>query len=229
MRSDGLIDDVFLSLIGSKLNLAAYEWLQARAALIRETGSQNQLSMIFAQIPRFASRELLGNEHEAIDAVLAAVPGYNISDWTVETLCRVWLLTQVPWDNKAAYLEIVDSLFTGAELNELVALYKALPLLRFPERWISRCEEGIRSNMGPVLQAIMYHNPYPASHLLEAAWNQMILKAIFTDKDVNQVFGLKKRLNPALSATLADYVQERLAAGRTVNPEIYKLIADKVY
>lgn len=231
MRNDSLakIEGIFLYLLEKRLDRAAFEWLQTRGALIREAESNNQLSRAFTQVPRFASRELLGAEDGAIKEVSNLLAGVDPGSWTVETLCRVWLLMQIPVEHEDGYLETVNSLFTGAELNELVALYKALPLLRFPERWISHCEEGIRSNMGPVLEAIMYHNPYPAAYLSEAAWNQMILKAFFTDKDVNRIYGLRERVNPALRATLADYVQERLAAGRTVNPDIFKLIADKVY
>jgi len=70
----------------------------------------------------------------------------------------------------------------------------------------------------------MYHNPYPATYLSEPAWNQMILKAFFMDKEVTKIYRLQERLNPALQATLADYVQERLAAGRSVNPALYKLM-----
>ena len=109
-------------------------------------------------------------------------------------------------------------------MNEQVALYSALPVLAYPEEWISRCEEGIRSNIGLILEAIMYHNPYPAHYLSEAAWNQMILKAFFTEKNVQQIVGLKQRNNARLAATLQDYIEERLAAHRTVNEEIYKLL-----
>ena len=62
-------------------------------------------------------------------------------------------------------------------MNELVALYSALPLLAYPEAWVHRCTEGIRSNIGPVLEAIMIANPYPSENLSEAAWNQVVLKA----------------------------------------------------
>jgi len=41
---------------------------------------------------------------------------------------------------------------------------------------------------------------------------------------VRQIRGLEQRMNPRLKAALEDYVQERTAAGRSVNPEIYKLM-----
>ena len=91
-----------------------------------------------------------------------------------------------------------------------------------------KCEEGIRSNLGTVLEAIMYHNPYPAHFLSQGAWNQLILKAFFTEKEINKVVGLKERANELLSQALCDYAQERLAANRMVNPDLYKLINNNI-
>ncbi|RZM01073.1 MAG: hypothetical protein EOO88_58185 [Pedobacter sp.] len=99
-----------------------------------------------------------------------------------------------------------------------------VPVYSYPEAWIHRCEEGIRSNIGTVLEAIMYHNPYPAKYLPESSWNQLVLKAFFTEKDVTKIIGISERKNRSLSETLKDYVEERQAAHRTVHPEIYKLI-----
>jgi len=73
------------------------------------------------------------------------------------------------------------------------------------------------------LEALMYGNPYPSKHLDEGAWNQLVLKAFFTDKDVTRIVGLDKRMNASLANTLFDYVEERRAAGRTVNLQIWRL------
>jgi hypothetical protein len=62
----------------------------------------------------------------------------------------------------------------------------------YSEEWKLLCALGIRSNMGNVLEAIMYHNPYPAAYIEEPAWNQLIMKAFFTGKNVNNIIGLDK-------------------------------------
>lgn len=223
----GEVEELFTYLLETRLRPDGYAWLKDNVSELHTTAELKQLNRIFAQVPRYTSKELLGWKDKAIHDLRVLIPGYDLSDWTVETFCRVWLLMQLPSRNQEAYVSAIERLFVGAEMNELVALYKAFPLLQYPDHWIGRCEEGIRSNIGNVLEAIMYHNPYPAGHLSEAAWNQMILKAFFTDKDVTKIFGLQERVNPALQATLADYVQERIAAGRSVNPEIYKLMEVK--
>jgi len=226
------LDSLFQEILARKLSPEGYAWLQAKGATLQEGVKPAELSRIFSQVPRFASRAIAEEVSQDMRAELSqdmpAAPAqlrlHETGEWNTDTLCRVWLLLQVPAQDKSKYVGIIDPLFSGAEVNELVALYKALELLAYPEYWITRCEEGVRSNIGSVLEAIMYNNAYPAVYLSEAAWNQMILKAFFTEKDVRQIRGLKQRNNPALKETLADYVQERLAAGRSVNPEIYKLM-----
>jgi len=53
----------------------------------------------------------------------------------------------------------------------------------------------------------------------------LVLKAIFTDKDVTQITGLDERKNARLAQTLADFAAERRAAGRTLPPNIEQLLA----
>ncbi len=90
-------------------------------------------------------------------------------------------------------------------MNELTALYGALPFLAFPEAWKLRTAEGVRSNIGSVLEAIMVRNPYPAQYLDEPAWNQLVMKAFFTDKPVHLISGLDERANPELARILRDF------------------------
>ena len=80
--------------------------------------------------------------------------------------------------------------FTAAEVNELVALHGALPVLAYPRKFTVRCAEGIRSTVGDVLQPL-FAIIYPAEYLEEAAWNQLVLKA-FTEKEIDRI-GLDKK------------------------------------
>jgi hypothetical protein len=132
---------------------------------------------------------------------------------------------QVPKDNRQEYVKSIEALFSAAEMNELAALYASLPFLSYPEQWRTRCAEGIRSNIGLVLEAIICFNPYPADQLDEKAWNQLVLKAFFTEKPVNEVIGLDERSNQELANTLCDYAHERWAAGRQVNPLLWRCVA----
>ncbi|NRF38896.1 EboA domain-containing protein [Pedobacter foliorum] len=221
------LNDLFLQIIKQNLSSDALQWLETKVELIKTEEKSIQLNLTFSHLPRLAGKQPIVLQPEDEAKIAQLLPGFSLKEWTADRLSRVWLLMQVPNENKEAYIKKISGLFIGSEMNEQIALYSALPFLSYAEEWVSRCEDGIRSNIGTVLEAIMYHNPYPAHFLSEGAWNQLVLKAFFTDKNVNHIVGLNERSNQALTDTLSDYVQERLAAHRTVNPEIYKLIEQK--
>lgn len=148
-----------------------------------------------------------------------------IENWSTIRLTRVWLLSFIE-DEKTSYHAFIDQLFAYAELDELVALYSALNILHYPELWISRCEEGIRSNIGDVQQAIMELNRYPVRHLVTSAWNQLVLKSFFTEKDILKIVGLFERNNADLAHAIIDYIYERHSANRGIHPMLWLLSKD---
>lgn len=218
------LNELFQQILKQNLTLDAGSWLNLKVEAIKTEEKTLQLNQSFSQIPRMLGKNQVIIQPEESVEISTLLPGFSLQEWSSDRLARVWLLMQLPDHNKEVYLHKINNLFIASEMNELIALYSALPFLSYTEEWVSRCEEGIRSNIGTVLDAIMYHNPFPAKTLTEAAWNQLVLKAFFTEKDVNQITGLKERANQALACTLNDYVEERLAAHRIVHPEIYQLI-----
>ena len=79
--------------------------------------------------------------------------------------------------------------------------------------------------MGPVFDAIAFNNPYPSRYFDEAAWNQMVLKTIFGGKNIQKIYGLKKRSNHELALIISDFAHERWAAGRPISPQVWELVA----
>lgn len=217
------LSTIFFQILRKNLSVDSIEWLEKKTQLIVAEDKSVQLHLCFAHLPRIASKKNIALSLPEIQQIQEMSPGLRIDHWSLDQLSRVWLLMQLPTDDRQTYVKKINSLFTAAEMNEQIALYSALPVYNYPEEWIGRCEEGIRSNIGTVLEAIMYHNPYPSTFLSEPAWNQLVLKAFFTEKNVNLIIGLNKRVNERLVATLKDYIQERLAANRSVAPEIYQL------
>ncbi|MDB5287469.1 MAG: hypothetical protein JWR05_2418 [Mucilaginibacter sp.] len=198
----------------------AWIWLKA------EINKNNSLAVnaAFGIMPRKTGKTAI-KLSDSQQALLSSVrPGFTADNWTADKLCRAWLLIEYKEAEKDKYFKTIETLFSVAEMNEQVALYSALPLLPYPELWVKRCAEGIRSNIGTVLEAIMYHNPYPAENLEEAAWNQMILKAFFTEKQIEKIYGLDDRANEELARILIDYAKERYVAGRDVNTMLWYLV-----
>lgn len=200
-------------------------WLEQRTANWKTTAAVQQFNLTFTAIPRFLSKNEITVAPETATELRNLAHGFTIHGYTLDRLARVWWLLQLPTADRHAYTQTIEGLFDAAEMNELVALYGALPVLAWPEAWRLRTAEGIRSNIGIVLQAIMSDNPYPARYLEEPAWNQLVMKAFFTEKPIHQINGLDLRANPQLAATLTDYAHERWAAGRPVHPQLWRLVA----
>lgn len=198
-----------------------WQWLQEQGAA---AAAGKPVAAAFALMPRKTGRAAISITPEQQQHVQTFRPNLFIQHWTIDQLCRVWLLLQVDASDKHEYFKKIEALFLSAAVSEAVALYAALPLLAYPEQWRARCAEGIRSNIGDVLQTIMCLNPYPAEQLHEGEWNQLVLKAFFTDKPINQIIGLDERANQALADTLSDYAHERWAAARPVNPLLWRCV-----
>lgn len=195
----------------------------------------NDLHQLFDQTASKAEQQwLLGKLTLSTPAKLAAfvatprhVSRRPVPDkplWTMDQLARVLLLTSLPTEPETGYVRTIETLFDTAELHELAALYAALPYFAYPDRWRLRATDAVRSNMGPVFDAIAFDNPYPAHYFPEAAWNQLVLKCIFNDKSISRIIGLHDRANAALAQHLSDLAHERWAAGRTVPAEAWQLV-----
>ncbi len=193
-----------------------WKWLEENGTAIHHEKDASALQETFNLIPRKTGNDKINDPETTAE-------GLFINGWTTDRLCRVWLIMQVDSTDKTAYLTNIGKLFSGASMNELVALYSALPVLAYAPEWKMRCAEGIRSNIGTVLEAIMYENDYPFHYLDEAAFNQMVLKAFFTDKEVDRIRGMDQRANGNLARILFDYAHERWAAGRSVDPQLWRL------
>lgn len=178
-------------------------------------GDAKGLSLAFVMAPRFIAKK-------PIDVAIDLIPGWKSENGTLDQLIRIYIILHLA--EKEDGHSRIETLFDTAEMNELVALYRALPLVKNPEIWLHRATDAVRSNMGPVFDAIAFGNPYASSYFTELAWNQLVLKCIFNDKPIHLIEGLDERANQALANTLADFAHERWAAGRRVPSQVWRLI-----
>lgn len=216
------IKKIITAIIRENLSPEAWSWLAEKSILGNH--SAQQLNISFVSLPRKTGRTVVRFTKEQAEALSLSRPHFTVDNWTIDRLCRVWLLLHIDSSKQDDYFQTIENLFLAAEMNELVALYSSLPVLKYPERWRGRCAEGIRSNIGIVLEAIICNNPYPSEQLSEAAWNQLVMKAFFTDKPIDRVIGLDQRANKELADMLSDYANERRAAGRSVNPQLWRCV-----
>jgi hypothetical protein len=187
-------------------------WIEAKTNV-----SLQSLQTAFVATPRFISKTII-NSTETINDV-------SINDWTLDRLVRVYLLTTLDASDKPIYTKTLDTLFETAENNEAVALISALPFLAFPDYWMLRATDAVRSNIGLIFDAIAFQNPYPMQHFSELAWNQLVLKCIFNDKPIHKIQGLDERANPKLANSISNLAHERWAAGRTIPAQAWRLVS----
>ena len=214
------VQNILAAIIRENVSPDAWNWLEKIVA----EKSAKQITTAFVSMPRKTGRQVVHFTEQQERELKSAPTNFSIHNWTIDRLCRVWLLLHLDPTNKESYIDTIENLFLAAEMNELVALYSSLPLLHYPEDWKNRCAEGIRSNIGSVLEAIICNNPYPSKQLSEGAWNQLVMKAFFTEKPIHQIIGLDQRANPELASMLSDYASERRAAGRAVNPQLWRCV-----
>ncbi len=218
------MEKLLAEIIFQQLDEQTGTWLKEKGIAVKTESTANQLYLSFAVLPRKTGKHIVALSPEQGKSIETDASGFAIKEWSIDRLSRVWLLLQINSSDKEVYFRKIEQLFLTAEMNELVALYSALPLLAYPESWKHRCTEGIRSNIAIVLEAIMYENPYPEKWLDENEWNQMVLKAFFTDKNIDRITGIDRRANASLANTLFDYAHERWQAGRKVNPQLWRLV-----
>ena len=123
-----------------------------------------------------------------------------------------------------AFKARLETLFNTADVWELIAFYRGLPLYPNAGEHVARAREGTRSAMQPIFEAVAHRNPFPMEQFDENAWNHMVLKALFTGSKLAPILGLDERANPRLMRMLCDYAHERWAAQRPVSPELWRCV-----
>lgn len=196
------------------------EWLE-------EQTQKNDLDLMtaFVATPRFLSKKMVFNDSKSNGGLVPECNGFQVNGWSLVRLARVWLLLHLPSVPKDQFVKNIETLFDTAELNELVALYSALPLLPYPWEWLPRATDAVRSNMGFVFDSIALLNPYPELYFSELAWNQLVLKTIFNGKPIDLIYGIDRRKNKDLAIAISDFISERFAAGRKIPLQIWRLVA----
>jgi len=214
------ISNLLWDILTTHLTSAESAWLEKQGA-----ARPIELMTAFVATPRFLSKRIIQPSVEQTFELNEILPRFSVEGWSFVRLSRVWLLSCLDDTDKEAYLRHIETLFDTAEMNELVALYSALPILAYAEQWLFRATDAVRSNMGVVFDALALNNPYPRYHFSELAWNQLVLKAIFNDKATHYIVGLEERNNEKLVLTLSDFAHERWAAGRVVAPQVWRLVS----
>jgi hypothetical protein len=209
--------------LAARLPADSAAWLESGATRLRSGAPDRDLYLMSSIVTRKLGNASLALTAADLKDASGSRPGWDPVEWTVDQAARVYLLLASSPDGETLNRRM-DRLCSAADIGELVAFYRGLPLYPDPPRHALRAAEGVRSNMRTVFEAVAHRNPYAAEQFAEPAWNQMVLKALFVGSRLDLVVGLDSRRNAALARMLCDYAHERWAASRVVSPELWRCV-----
>ncbi|MDQ3536658.1 MAG: EboA domain-containing protein [Bacteroidota bacterium] len=212
----------FRSILSKNISTAALSWLDKNIESIHASENDKSLFTGFSIAPRHVGKSKLTFSEEDLQQARNLHPGFNPANFSADQATRVVLLLCSYKNDSASFINKIEKILGTADIQEQVAIYSSLPLLPYAEKMSARAADGLRTNITAIFEAIALENPYPSEHLSEAAWNQMVVKAIFTNRPLYKIYGFDDRRNAALADMLSDFAHERWAAGRTVTPELWR-------
>jgi hypothetical protein len=203
------------------LEAAAGPQGQLRAAVDALSGqpppSPLQIRLAFARAGR-----LTGNATVRLDGPLPI--DASLAGWTADQLARLVILfasiEQLPTSEQVG---LVETLYRTGSEHEQSVVARALAWLPNAASYAALAAEATRTNIVTVFAALACENPYPATHLEDLNFNQMVVKAIFMELDTSRISSLDTRVTPELVRMLTDYGAERRAAGRVVPRDIERI------
>ena len=144
--------------------------------------------------------------------------------WGSDEAVRVALVLATYRGDDEVFAARIERLCAAGGVTELVAYLKGFAVFPAPVALNPRAREGARASMRPPFEAIACRNPFPFDYFDEAAWNQMVVKCVFTGISIETIVGLRERRNPEVVRILRDLVAERTAAGRPLPDEVHSYI-----
>jgi hypothetical protein len=215
--------DLLTDILQQSAPPAAFAWLRDRLGEQETQFSKRPFYYAFSGVsrhfPKHGRLEIVPEQSQRLQEL---APGLSLDHWDVFRLARVLLLLALDRQEKSVFLETIAALLNTADLREQAAIYSAYPLLPHQEDLVESAIDGLRSNIVDVFDSIALNNPFPAARFTDAAWNQMVLKAIFISRPLYRISGLETRRNADLAAAISYLAHERWAAGRRIPAEAWR-------
>ena len=200
------------------------DWLSAEIDRQRGADDERRLAIALGLASRKAGRVQLSLTADEGVAARRLRAGWQPELWAADEAARILLLIASHRGDDQAFAARVDRLCTTAEITEYVAYLKGFAIFPAARLLHGRAREGVRSSIAPVFAALACQNPYPFHYFDEAAWNQMVVKCVFTGMPVETIFGLHEGRNPEVVQMLRDLISERRAAGRPLPDAVHAYV-----
>jgi hypothetical protein len=220
-----IIKELLYSCIKRTASQESLLWLDAKLEEMKTQFSARQFFLSFSASFRFFSKKTAVFQASEIDYFHTHYPSWNYDEMADFEIARLLIYLNIPSQDKSFYFQIVNRLFSSADMRELAMLYRHMMLYPYPDEYIFLATEGVRTNIKSVFESLALKNAYPSIYFNQQQWNQMILKCIFNQCNLQEVVGLEKNANPELAISLSDYAHERWAANRDIQPDLWQLVA----
>ena len=215
------------TLLLGRLAPEARVWLEKALLRAREEGiTSESFGVAWSGAGRRLGRVVLDVSDEEAAQVRSGKAVFVPAGWGADELGRALLLLAAAAGRPAAEVaNIVDELFRKGEMREQQAVLRVLAYLPPSPDYVVLASEAVRSNVISVLEALACDNPFPAQHMAEPAFNQMVMKALFNGLPLARVHGLADRNNSELRRIVTDFSSERRAAGRPVPDDVQLILS----
>ena len=217
--------DLLLQWLGRTIKPDALQWVQDEIRRQRERIDERRLGMALGLAGRRIGRDALSLSAADLANAQALRRHWRPDTWRADEAARTALMLATWTGEEQTFAARVDRLCLTGELTEHVACLKGFAVFPGPAGLLQRAREAARSSMQPPFEAIACHNPYPADYFDEAAFNQMVVKCVFSGVSIEAVIGLDERRNDELVRMMRDLISERHAAGRPMPENVHRWMA----
>jgi len=161
-------------------------------------------------------------EDPARIAVLFPAVGRNVGRGQPEDAGRARLLAALPLRGPRLTAE-VELLYRHGDAAERRGVLRALHLLEgIGAEALPLVEDALRSNDVRLIEAAV--QDYGAARLGDHAWRHAVVKCVFVGVPLDRVARLDERADTELAQMLLDLAHERVAAGRAVPADVWRVV-----
>ena len=214
--------DLLRNWLARTVQVEVTQWLDAEIDRQRDGVDERRLGITLGLIGRRIGRVDLSLASTDLTAAQALHSRWRPDMWGTDEAARVALMLATWTGDEERFAARVERLCVTGELTEHVACLKGFAVFPAPTRLLGRAREAVRSSAQPLFEAIACQNPYPADYFDEAAYNQMVVKCVFSGVPIETIVGLSTRRNDDLVRMMRDLVSERHAAGRPVPDAVHR-------
>ncbi len=132
----------------------------------RTAAASASCSSLLGSSPAGSARRIWRSTPTTSPPPIVPAARWDPRGWSVDQAARLLLL--LARAKRPGFAPVLDQLFVTADVGELVAFYRGLPLYPDPAAHLARAEEGARSNMKAVFEAVAHRNPYPCRAFLRS-------------------------------------------------------------